>query len=437
MAYTTKWDEFHKFVDKRSTASGNLTAGTTAATTYWSPVQTIVSLWQDRTGERVPDWKGKIQRGELAASPFSTNRSKLIDVKSVSCSARRQEPGTPAYWTTQSFSGVYSMPATVWEAVPVSVGNEALSTVLDRIRAQVEHTSVLPALAEMRSTIRMFGAPGSAIVDLTNRRLNRLELEARNLKGTTVFRRIKWEKIVASTYLEYAFGLVPLMEDTKAIAESLARWKAEKEEDLPRPTREFITSKADKLTSDTVTTTGTDSPLEQLRWTKTVTTNREFGVRYKVRLKHSLQADFGSNERLQQLLGFQPLNWIPAAYEVVPWSWLLDYFLNVQQIIDAGVTDTSHVDWIIRTSRAKITRRTYTHWTLREGFTQVWALPPSGPCGGTTVSTAFSRSLPTSLGLPIPVLSYPTSVKKLANMTAALFSRRVKSSALWLGIGHH
>lgn len=163
----------------------------------------------------------------------------------------------------------------------------------------------------------------------------------------------------------------------------------------------------------------------------------EFGVRYIVKLKHSLQAEFGSNERLKQLLGFSnPLNFIPTIWEVIPWSWLIDYFLNVQQIIEAGVTATGNVQETIRSQRTR--SKLKGHLTavkpalVANQFPVNWITQSAHLGQYVSERTVFDRSLPGNIGLPIPTVSYPNSIRKLANASAALFARRAESHAVWV-----
>jgi len=388
------------------------------------------SLVQTRTGESVPDWREKIARGEFAASPYSTSRQQLLLQPAYMVAGQDIDK---SWWNTTEFQGFNSFPVPNWSVpdFPTSVANKALANILSKVRHEYEHVNLVPDIAEIGQTVRMFGAPASAILSLTDRHVNRLELAARGLHGSTVFKRIAWGRIVAASYLEYAFGLKPLIRATAEVAEALARWKGEADGDLPRPVNQRLRSgsksneASDSYTTSSVEWSGTIGFKTQL--IKKI----EYGVKYDVTLNHSVQADYGSNERLLQLLGFNPTTFIPTLWEVLPWSWLVDYFLNVQQIIEAGLTVTSNVERIMRMQKISelytITEKAY----LAAARTS-WVFAPSAPGSGQFRRTTFTRTLPASLGVPTLEVSYPNSITKLANATAALFARRAHANALWL-----
>jgi hypothetical protein len=391
-----------------------------------------------KSGTKVPEWRKVIAQGGNANSAYQLLAYRIKSIDSSTAAVGYTNPGVSE--VLEEFNGVASAP--VFPTVlpfPVEVHNKALSRILGKIRSEYEHTNVLPALGEMKSTISQFGTPMAAVLSLCNRHLNKLKLLERGLKGSTVFKRVQWHRIVAATYLEFSFGLAPLIEDTKSVAEALARWNAEKEGDLPRPTNDLITASARADTSslafgDTVFPfPGSPNLGFKLHLTQT----NQYSIKYTVKLKRSLQAQFGSNERLKQLLGFEnPLNFIPTIWEVLPWSWLADYFLNIQQIIEAGVTVTSNVDWIVKSQRTRCTMEgillAYKPALVANQFPVNWILQAPHLGRYSTEATSFDRSLPVSLGIPVLNLSYPTGVRQFANATAALFARRSQSHPLWL-----
>lgn len=428
MSYTRDWTE---------NAPWEYTTARNIPGPYAETVKGNAVFSSARSGEKVDGWREKIAKGDLAASPYSLNATRIDYMESGSA----QMTYTHSYWgkTYETFSGVYRSPVSPTQVpIPVDVSNKALARILRKVRNEYEHTSVLPALAELRSTVRQFGAPASAILSLSNRHLNKLALAARGLSGSVAFKKVAWHRIVASTYLEYAFFLKPLLGDVREAAEALARWNAEAEGELPRPTSVYLRASADSEThSQTIPNSG---------WVGGFATNigfkdvyqevHRFGVRYWVKLSNSLQADFGSNDRLLQLLGFDPAQFAPTVWEVIPWSWLFDYFLNVQEVLEAGVTRTSNIEWIVRTERVNSTR-TYegvaskrdlvggsypSTWTSSKPFLGRWR----------TTRTLLNRTLPASLGIPSLTVSYPDTVTKIANTAAALFARRSQSHPLWL-----
>jgi hypothetical protein len=286
-------------------------------------------------------------------------------------------------------------------------------------------------VAELGSTLRMFASPFKSIVQLTNKHINRLEKLRRGLKGSRSKKKEDWAKIVGSTYLEYSFGLIPLISDVKDIAETLARWEHEAEEILPP--RSKIVSRGETEASETVIQPN-QRPNSQMSASFNVHIKKKTNVRvqYVCGLKRSLAADFGSNARLIQLSGFDPSNWVPAIWEAVPWSWLVDYFSNASNVLESAFTSTAQVSWVSKT----VSQRTYETRTCSNGIdfnTTLYArvsllANPHGFGSIKLLRTTVTRTDPGSLGIVPLVFEHPfEDAGKVANMIAVLLSRRTTS----------
>jgi hypothetical protein len=393
-----------------------------------------------RTGEKVPDWREKVRTGKDASSAFSSDRSRLEGLKPVSAYHRATVPGSPGSGQQQQWYDGFpiNIPTTVAHLLPdqATAEADALSRIYKKLNAQLSHLAGASSAAEFLDVLHQFGHPFQSIVDLTNRRLNKLELAARGLRGSTVFRKIKWSEIVASTWLEYAFGLAPLISDTRKAAEALARWQFETTDDFHRRDKVVGRGQSVKSTSTTSYTVLGNTWIE-CRITSRTTTTRK--VQYVAGVGSSLEADFGSNDRLLQLLGFKPQDWIPAAWEVVPWSWLVDYFTNVSNILDAAATSTADVLWCCKT----VTDETVKEYSLivdakaTEGYMAAFSPWKTALLSSTDGSFSFVRKTVTrtpavQLGVPPLVFGLPDMWGQFASMAAVLISRRPKSSALWL-----
>lgn len=400
-----------------------------------------------RSGEKVLDYQQKIRDNQQAGSPYTLEAQKIEKLRTANISSKySQHVSGKGLFSHQrgEQSGIYgfSVPTGTIPHLSTSLADAeatALQKTYSKIRSEQQELNSAATVAEFTDVIRQFGKPFDAIVDLTNRRLNKLQLAAKGLSGSTSFRKIKFAEIVASTYLEYAFGLAPLISDAEKVATALAKFNNERSSEVLSKFRSRIRSRGVSKTVTKGTNTfgvGFDS-YSAMKVTEENQT--ECRVQYVVGLDTTPIADFGSNDRLLQLLGFDPKNWIPAVWEVVPWSWLIDYFTNVGAILDAAATTTSGVRWIVKTVTYK-TVRTYTAMLDVEatrrainGTNVRLSSLSGGPCSLKVVRTTLTRSLPATLGVPPLVVEHPfDSMKKIANMAAVLVSRKPSSSALWL-----
>jgi hypothetical protein len=69
-------------------------------------------------------------------------------------------------------------------------------------------------------------------------------------------------------------------------------------------------------------------------------------IRYKGAVIAQVKGPSWQND---DLFGFNPQNFIPAAWELLPWSFLADYFTNIGDILTASIVSTKHLAYTNRT----------------------------------------------------------------------------------------
>lgn len=396
-----------------------------------------------RSGSSNPKWREQTRANEQAATEYQLSTQKVSEFRKGSFVRKYSYVGRPLSFGTrvESFTGIYAPAIGLAHHSAASLnkaGAIALSKIYKKLESEMSHLNSPAVLAEFLDVLRQFGRPLQSIVDLTHRHHNRLELARRGLSGSTAFKRIKWQEVVASTYLEWSFGLSPLLQDATSLAEAVRRWQDEATEDIFRELRSKIASRGMDTSGDVQSYNEVPS---QCNFRFAITTSRKTEARaqYVVGLQGDVRADFGSNDRLLQLLGFNHANWVPAVYEAVPWSWLLDYFTNVQEILQAGAVSTARVKWIVKTlsTRSSFVRDcvadpVYNH---SPGLFAPLSSEKQGTGGGslTAILTDVVRTLPQTLGVPPLYIEHPFNEwKKVANLIAVMNARRQSANALWM-----
>lgn len=403
------------------------------------------SMYKRQSGEKVVDYKEKIRRGQDASSAYKMDATEVVTIEEGKCSfLRKSKPGLNLPDSIDLFVG---LPATVDAALHLTdrmdeARSRALTKIYKKIQSRQQELSLPASLVEVLDVVRQFGAPMNALVDLTNRRLNQLALERKRLKGSTSFKRIKWHEIAANTWLEYSFGLAPIIADTRSIAEAIGRWQYEMENNKTPPFLSLprIRARASVESGIQTVTTGNTVGYIDLNHNTFRKVKTEFGCNYVVALMPSYHADFGSNDRLLQLLGFDHANWVPALWEGVPWSWLVDYFLNIQAILEAGATSTVDVQWVNHTER-KVTTTTVVNspdWGRTAANVNLTSYNFVSGIGTMARWEAKRTNLQrfkdlNKLGVPSLYVKHPFgNFKKTLNLVAALMSRRPNASAVWI-----
>lgn len=393
-----------------------------------------------KTGEKVDQWRSKIERGLSASSPYSCDKTKLVLGKPEEYLGITQS----AAWPYQVVGfGMRGYPAIWWQSTGTLAHlspnqNKARSMALSKLYKQLEtersEMNASASLAEIGDVLRQFGRPFRSIVDAFMRHENRLYFERRRLVGNKTRKEEQFTRIAAETWLEVSFGLIPLFSDAVSLAETFARWEYETS-DSPR-LRDRMRARASDLVA--FTTPESEQIFFNVSSKGNSTKTTEARAQYVVGLKGELRADFGSNDRLLELLGLEPRNLPLAVWEAIPWSWLVDYCTNVQQILQAGATITSRVDWIVLTevlrtvnvSRCKSLPALSHPWGLKD-----WKETMPSSAEDRTVRmirTTLNRSIPTSLGVPPLYLKSPLGdLKKVANLVSVVIAKS-KDRRTWL-----
>jgi hypothetical protein len=425
----TKTDRYTGYFPRQFTSNG----------TVYQDLNLVNYYDVTSTRVKVNDWQKKISLGLNASGAYSLDGYfSVLEKPGLATCGGTSSTGSSSL--TQIASGYINVPSSGFSHLVTSLpaaNAAALSQLYRKIESETSSMNSLAALAEFGSVLNQFGKPFEAIVALHLRHLNRLKLESRGLKGPAVFRRAKWLKILASTWLETSFGLAPLISDTVSIAESVARW--ENEDDEVFHPRARVSGRGTQTISDypivspTPAAFGFNGKFVFNGITRTTTQRK---VQYICGLKALRQADFGSNRRLLQILGFTPENFVPAVHEAIPWSWLLDYFTNVGQILQASVTSTTNVTWSNKTVIQDSLREERRPLNVKQTFQalsnagMVKNQYAEGDLGSSNVrKLTMIRTPDVDLGVPDLIFQLPTGYKRLTNMAAVLMSRRGESSS--------
>jgi len=140
-----------------------------------------------------------------------------------------------------------------------------------------------------------------------------------------------------------------------------------------------------------------------------------------------------------EILGFEDRNIPMAVWEATPWSWLVDYGTNVQQIMQAAATITSRVKWIVLSETLQTTVHAAPIVTPGHNSNSYELLDFQSDYplrvedrGVKMIRTTLNRTLPSTLGMPPLYFKSPLGdMKKMANLLALAVSRS-KDRTTWL-----
>lgn len=258
-------------------------------------------------------------------------------------------------------------------------------------------------LGELAKTVRMLRSPLKTFFHRVLRETKQLKKVAARYPRNKVSRK----KAVEDTYLESVFGWAPLMSDVESGAEALAEYYLKRGQNYP-----FVFGKSDEFVAEVSSSPfGASAQLpgrgiDAYQSAKFVTSFAQ--VRYYGKLRVD---PFGSPLEFQRRLGFDPRNWLPTAWELMPYSFLVDYFTNFGDMINASAVQISDLHWASRTTVRKYICTSLARHTPGYGGTS-----PGSPCVATSKTATdglveLERTSIQRIRDALPFAKYPYGIR--------------------------
>jgi hypothetical protein len=308
------------------------------------PTRTTVT--RTRTGDAVPSYRTKIRNGVDATSTLTgTYDSLLRNTAGENKVEFTRIPVPTSDNPNISFiqgKGIFNSPT--WIATG-SIGgakssNQALTQINKAIQDQYQAWNGKVFVAEVLQTARMLISPAKALRTELSKYITRMG------KKKKLFRKGDSKSLknaIASEWLELQFGLQPLINDSKAIAEALGRFDSP---DDFRKARLRGSGYAEQLDQSGTFQSGRYGYIVTMVNYRSILSTRTI---YRCGMSYALSGPFGVAKDLGRICGFTTNDWIPTLWEIIPFSFVTDYFVNVGQILDASFVDKSLVTWSNRT----------------------------------------------------------------------------------------
>jgi hypothetical protein len=178
-------------------------------------------------------------------------------------------------------------------------------------------------LAEIKESTEQFLHPVHSIY-------NRTWEFAGIVRGLRRFRRnpLVYGKALADAWLAFVFGIKPLIQDANDANAALVRLGSgvDANADRLKLRGSSRNTKILSVVTEQITPTGWAGDT----WSSVITTKSDFKVRYKGMLVARPNGDaFYPVE-----FGVDLSDYLPAVWEGIPWSFFIDYFVNVQEMLD-------------------------------------------------------------------------------------------------------
>jgi hypothetical protein len=395
----------------------------------------VVKAVRTREGESLPKWKSIIKSGGNATTPLSGVKDELWSHQ-ISAMSKwlNVNNGTFRITTYKGDRAAYNLP---WGPNGSSFGlmidssnadNQARARFYKKLREVQVAFSGPTFLGELRETLRMIKRPAQAIRDSCDRYYRSLkQWKGRNRPPSDGHRKWDWRRELVKTagglWLENSFGWQPLLNDIKDAVEAYER--------LTPPIANVKTisvggkDAADQRTAYAGSGWG-DSGSDVGDFLCYLYLARAYcTVRYKGKVSLTTEATKWDN---LALFGFTPSEFVPTAWELLPWSFLIDYFTNIGDILTSAVTRTAPVNFVNQTVRKNVILLGKQESNLSDiskrpgGFPWDWSLVEhkSGSAAWYATRSSILRASGSGVSLPTFTFEPGLNLGQMANISALL-----------------
>ena len=316
----------------------------------------------------MPDWRHRVSRGQNATTRFVA-QSAVLDYTPGHFFAGKwcgnvnrwgwyQHDGDLAL----GLSSVWGRPTAPGTSLHQKTDTEALLHAIKDARAKQTHFRGGNFLAELRDTLRGIRNPAKGFRELLDTYHRSARKNARRAAGrrsvpTTQadFARLERDapksaravqRALSDTWLEHNFGWAPLIGDTVDSYQALRRLAARV------PLVRFF---GQSTNDDAPTYTSGNRSHDAYQINFTVRTQFTYDCRYYGAVKVNTECPSGA---AIEEFGVRARDFVPAVWEAIPYSFLIDYFTNIGDVLEVASFPTSDLAWAARTFKNHSLRST-------------------------------------------------------------------------------
>jgi hypothetical protein len=332
----------------------------------------------------------------------------------------------PAYMSAEGpgFSGttrtVYIEHMAYWNAnadknfsYSAATYNVAITRFVAKCRKEQHRFQGGVFFGEIRQTINLLRRPIQAFRELS------LSYHSKAKKLSRMKDKSKMQEKLADLWLTYSFGIKPLIADIDDAMYDLSYLT------VGRPVTAHIkVRQQDKSIENPSTTINSyitywrPTTIAYHRVTNTVDMSGAVVVAWPE------TEDFNGSRALNEAIS----DFLPTIYNLIPYSFLVDYFSNIGDIVSAYSFNRAAVNWTSHTKRVEVTKQLYVQYEYVPDRYGSSYLPTKAtqPSASETITTTkkFVRA-PIAQWIPsleFNLLGWPKDWKKLANIGALLLS---------------
>lgn len=413
----------------------------TRSTNHTPPVTVSQLLTHQnvRIGSSNPSWKAQIAAGANAATALSGTEASIkllpASASSIVKNGWYDAPSGKFVDHMETIQGQYlvpSFPIIITAISATKANNQALTRLYQAIRQSRTAFSGGTFLGELKESLELIRSATKKIAAKIPAHLASQQRMAVRYVGSYVIgpngsavrvprkyydlrpavRRDLADNL-ADAWLSFSFGLRPLVKDIQSAAEALARFN---EQIVKTKVHGYGEEQYGPYSVQTYNL----APFGGGHLNCNVHSFRTSKVQviYSAGLYLTARRDgpLDSMTTFAETFGFTAEEFVPTVWNLLPYSFLVDYFVNVGDLLMAMTTDTSSVRWIVKDVIQSSTEECS---STIGGSTDV--LSQGGSFGGySTTTRTVSRSVEAILQLPQLEVKLPDTANQFANILALL-----------------
>lgn len=321
----------------------------------WVTNPGYLSCTDQKSGSNQPLWKMLLDQNSDAGSGYSRIfRWRVLKNQPASWVwTQWKNPYREDYWTYRH-TGFYPMRNVSVSAVALTdemvyARSKAKLAFLGKVDGEVSPFTGGVFFGEIRQTIRMVRRPLSGLRSVTAKYFSK----ARKLRAAAKKRlpRRQWRKYyededfasaLSSAYLEWVYGVKPLLSDMEGLGKAVGAVVVKPQADI----RVQVTIPvAQHVARSEHTLLGNSASLMPV-WVY-----KQNLVRGSVRLTGAIDGKMLSNAPKLRRFGLELDQFVPTVWNLIPYTFLSDYVINIGQVLSAAYTATRFLKYVWRSEK--------------------------------------------------------------------------------------
>lgn len=292
-----------------------------------SNVASVATIGQNiKSSVDMPGYKDLILKGIDATTPYTREETRVIPGVVSSHSLQKWGGQDVDSYRRQTFAG-YALPTKIYNLS--SLINEASNRLKSKLRQEVGSSNQLVNLVELREMPR-------TIKTAANSALTLLDAVASSKRRGENLR--KW---ASDQWLNWSFGIAPTLSAIDDLSSSIAK---RLERDFTH--KDYGVAKREWLESRTGTSSGSHHTIYNFSGQFKYTASVKITACYRFNLTSANNYTTGKH------FGFDISKVVPTVWELVPFSWLVDYFTTAGQFLDDTFSsDPGQAKYIVQNTK--------------------------------------------------------------------------------------